>query len=200
MMEHTDIYLRDLRAEDVNENYLGWFREDEVLQFLEVDGKSLTYKDVVDYMEGGRNSGEFFMHAICLKSNDKHIGNLKIGPILPKHGVSGLPCVIGDRNYWGKGLATQAIWLGSQLAFDKYNIRKLHGRVYAKNIGSIKAYCRAGWIVEGVIKDRYVVNNELMDQVLISCHNPKYFTVQDQTNYNVEKLIEAIRLRESFFE
>ncbi|GIV28437.1 MAG: N-acetyltransferase [Bacteroidia bacterium] len=189
------IYLRELTHDDVNEEYLSWFRDNEVTSFLEVDGKSLTKKIVEDYIDEGKRTGTYYMYAICLVENNKHIGNLKVGPINKKHNVSDLVCVIGDKNYWGKGLATEAISLGNQLAFEKYGIRKLHGQIYSDNIGSIKAYCKAGWIIEGVIKNRYVVNGKYLDQILVSCHNPKYFESTEQDYYNVDKLKEWIEFR-----
>jgi len=192
------VYLRELTHDDVNDEYLSWFRDNSVTSFLEVDGKSLTKKIVEDYIDEGKKSGTYYMYAICFAENNKHIGNLKIGPINKKHNVSDLVCVIGDKNYWGMGLATEAIKLGNQLAFEKYGIRKLHGQIYADNIGSIKAYCKAGWIIEGVIRGRYLVNGEPMDQILVSCHNPKFFTSVEQDLYNVEKLKEWINFRESF--
>ena len=198
MDKKNKITLRTLQHSDIVNEYLNWFKNNEVTNFLEVDGNSLTTKMVTDYIDDGINTGNYFMYAICLAENNKHIGNLKIGPINKKHKIADLVCVIGDRDYWGKGIATEAIALGNVLAFDKYDIRKLHGQIYADNIGSIKAYCKAGWIIEGVIKDRYLVNEKTMDQILVSCHNPKSFNPSIQTDYNVTKLQEWISFRETF--
>jgi [ribosomal protein S5]-alanine N-acetyltransferase len=191
------VYLRELKHEDVNETYLSWFRNNEVTSFLEVDGKSLTEKMVTDYIDEGKKNGSYFMYAICLVENNMHIGNLKVGPINHKHRVADLVCVIGDRSQWGKGLATDAIAQGNSLAFESYDIRKLHGQIYADNIGSVKAYCKAGWIIEGVIEGRYLTENGPMDQILVSCNNPKYLH-SEQNYYNVEKLKEWIDFRADF--
>ncbi|MFM2194724.1 MAG: hypothetical protein RL092_324 [Bacteroidota bacterium] len=191
------VYLRPLEISDVNETYLEWFADDEVTAFLHVNGKALTKELVCKYIEDGRRSNSFYMHAICLVENDKHIGNLKVGPIHPKYRISDLPCVIGDRTQWGKGLATEAIKLGTQLAFSEYDIRKLTGDVHAGNIGSLKAYWKAGWVVEGVNRGRFLVDGENMDQILISCFNPKYFPAE-QTDYTVEMTKEYIQMRMDF--
>jgi ribosomal-protein-alanine N-acetyltransferase len=193
------VYLRELKHEDVNENYLSWFRNNEVTSFLEVDGHSLTQKMVTDYIDEGKKNGSYFMYAICLEENNLHIGNLKVGPINYKHRVADLVCVIGDRSQWGKGLATDAIAQGNELAFETYDIRKLHGQIYADNIGSVKAYCKAGWIIEGVIEGRYLTESGPMDQILVSCNNPKYLH-SEQNNYNVEKLEEWINFRSDFIQ
>lgn len=194
----TTITLRLLTHNDINENYLSWFKDNAVTSFLEVDGRALTKKMVTDYIDEGANSESYYMYAICLTANGNHIGNLKVGPINKKHLVADLVCVIGDSSYWGKGFATEAIKLGNKLAFAKYNIRKLHGQIYADNIGSVKAYCKAGWIIEGVIKGRYLVDGNAMDQILVSCNNPAYFTPATQDTYNVEKLLEWIDFRKTF--
>ena len=197
-MNYKSIYLRELTHNDVNENYLSWFRNNEVTSFLEVDGNSLTAKMVKDYIDEGVRTKSYYMFAICLKADDKHIGNLKVGPINYKHKIADLVCVIGNRDFWGQGLATEAILLGNNLAFEKFDIRKLQGQIYEENIGSIKAYCKAGWIIEGIIKDRYLVNEKPMNQILVSCHNPKYFNITEQTDYNISELKKMIDLRKKF--
>ena len=198
-MTESKVFLRELLHADVTDYYLSWFKDGVVTSFLEVDGNALTQKMVTDYIDEGIATKNYYMYAICLIENNQHIGNLKVGPINRKHAIADLVCVIGDKNYWGMGLATEAITLGNKIAFEKYNIRKLHGQIYADNIGSIKAYCKAGWIIEGVIKGRYLVNGKQMDQVLVSCNNPNFFNPSTQDDYNVTKLQEWIKFRETFF-
>lgn len=170
-----DIYLRLLEDSDVTDSYLKGFQDESVLTFLEVDGKNLTKQDVINYKNYGIETETYFMYAVCLIENDKHIGNLKIGPINSKHKTADLVTVIWDSNQWGKGLATQAIKLGNKEAFENYGIRKLTGGIAHKNIGSIKAYTKAGWIIEGQLLNHYMIDDKLQDRVVVSCFNPCYF-------------------------
>jgi len=48
-----------------------------------------------------------------------------------------------------------------------------------------------------VNRGRFFVNGENMDQVLISCFNPKYFPAE-QTEYTVGKTMEYIQMRNDF--
>jgi ribosomal-protein-alanine N-acetyltransferase len=170
------VYLRPLEPEDINENYLNGFRDDNVVEFLEVNGKTLTKAAVIEYIKKGIDSLTYFMYAVCLKENNEHIGNLKIGPIDRKHALSDLVTVIWNKNYWGKGLATDAIKEGNKNAFNDHNIRKLSGGIYESNIGSIKAYTKAGWIIEGKLQNHYIVDGKLECRVIVSCFNPHYDT------------------------
>ncbi len=188
------IYLRPLVASDVTERYLGWLRDSDVKAFLEVDGNTLTLDDIKEYIAEGPRTGSYYMYAICLNENNLHIGNVKVGPINHKHLISDLPVVVGDKTYWGQGIAVEAIRLGNAIAFAEHGIRKLHGQIYRNNIGSIKAYCRGGWIIEGVIRGRYLVEGKPMDQVIVSCNNPA-FIPSEHDEYTVQQLQELQQLR-----
>ena len=178
--EGERLYLRVLLESDITEEYLGWFSDEKVTKFLEV--KNLKKKDVVDYIRTGRETKIYYMYAVCLKNNNKHIGNIKVGPIYPKHKISDLVVVIGDKSYWGKGYATEAIKIGNRIAFEKYNLRKLWGDIYSGNIGSIKAYIKAGWVIEAKLKSHYLIDGKTFDAVIVSCFNPKYFDQNELEN------------------
>lgn len=165
------ISLRELTPEDIDERYLSWFLDSVVTQFL--SARNLTRQDVLDYIEEGRRSGTYYMLAVCDSASGKHIGNVKVGPIDHANGTSDLVTVIGDRSFWGKGLATEAIALASQLAFDVYGIRKLCGSIISNNVGSIKSYTRGGWHVECVRKHQYLIDGQDQDEVFVGCFNPK---------------------------
>tara|TARA_B110000196_G_C21121854_1_gene653643 strand:+ start:1409 stop:1933 length:525 start_codon:yes stop_codon:yes gene_type:complete len=168
------IFLRELNHDDINKYYLDGFKNDDVIKFLEIDGKNLTKEKVIEYIDLGKKIKSYYMYAICLKENNKQIGNLKIGPINRKHMLSDLVTVIWDRSQWGKGLATVAIKLGNKIAFEKYNIRKLTGGMIADNIGSIKAYTNAGWFIEGELQNHYIIEGKLKNRIVVSCFNPSF--------------------------
>lgn len=78
-----------------------------------------------------------------------HIGNIKIGPIHKFYSYADISYFIGDKNYWGKGLATEAIKSLLKFGFEVINLNKIQAGVFASNIGSIKALEKAGLILEG---------------------------------------------------
>jgi ribosomal-protein-alanine N-acetyltransferase len=165
--EATRIFLRPLEEADIDERYVGWFADGDVTRFIQ--SRNFSTEESRAYLRAGRESGLYHLYAVCLRKTERHIGNLKIGPINRPHGVADLVTVIGDKACWGQGLASEAIELGSRVAFEVYGLRKLHGAILADNSGSIKAYIRGGWTVEGRLRDHYLVAGEPMDAVLVSC-------------------------------
>lgn len=172
-MAAATIYLRPLEPGDIDDRYLSWFWDADVTRFLEA--RNLSREAAHAYLDEAIQTGIRHLYAICDAKTDLHIGNVKIGDIDRKAMTSDLVTVIGDRNYWGKGLATEAIRQGNTIAFRDLGIRKLHGGMYASNIGSIKAYCRAGWVIEAVLHGHYELDGKIMDRVVVSCFNPDLF-------------------------
>lgn len=164
------IYLRKLTVEDINDRYLDWFSDLEVTHYLE--SANLTFEQVKDYIDEGKLKNSYYMFAICLNNTDLHIGNLKLGPIVWKHRLSDLVTVIGDKAYWRQGYASEAIRLGTELAFSQFNIRKLSGGIYSDNIASIKAYEKAGWHEEARLKNQCIIDGNVIDKVCVCCFNP----------------------------
>jgi [ribosomal protein S5]-alanine N-acetyltransferase len=167
------IFLRPLVESDVTERYLSWFRDDVATLYLEA--RNLSAADVLEYLRWGIETRQRYLYAVCLADSGLHIGNLKIGDINWNIALSDLVTVIGDRAYWGRGIASTAIKLGSQIAFDHYDLRKLSGGIYSDNVGSIKAYTRAGWVIEAVLHAHMHTPVGANDRVVVSCFNPKYF-------------------------
>lgn len=167
------IFLRRLTSDDVSQDYLSWFQDETVIEFL--DSRRLTRESVIDYIEAGAASKQHYMYGIFDKDSGRHIGNVKVGPIQWNHLVSDLVCVIGAREFWGKGVAKEAIRLGNRVAFDVHGMRKVSGGIASGNIGSIKAYTGADWVIEATMKGHHLINGEPQDRVVVSCFNPDFF-------------------------
>ncbi|MBI3515844.1 MAG: GNAT family N-acetyltransferase [Proteobacteria bacterium] len=161
------IFMRPLEEADIDPRYVAWFTDIDVTRFIE--SRNFSADDSKAYLRAGRETRSYFIYAVCLSESQRHIGNLKIGPINWTHGVADLVTVIGDKSCWGQGFAAEAIALGSRVAFKSYGLRKLHGAILADNIGSIKAYTRGGWSIVGRLHAHYLVEGRPMDAVLVSC-------------------------------
>lgn len=171
------VFLRRLTADDVSQDYLDWFADETVTEFL--DSRRLTLESVIDYITRGAATKQHYMYGIFDRESRRHIGNVKVGPIQWNHLVSDLVCVIGAREFWGKGLAKEAIRLGNRVAFDVHGMRKVSGGIASGNVGSIRAYTGADWVIEATLKGHHLINGEPQDRVVVSCFNSKFFPQED---------------------
>lgn len=174
-IDGSRVYLRKITIEDIDDNFMTWFSDEELMRYYTNTKKVITKENIIENIQEGEKNGTSFTYGIFYAENDKVIGTIKLGPINLTHKISDLVVLVGDRNYHGKGLAVEAIRLGNKMAFEKYDMRKLFGGMFESNISSIKAYTRADWVVEGRLKGHYLVDGKAEDRIVVGCFNPKYF-------------------------
>ena len=73
--------------------------------------------------------------------------------------------MIGNQNYWNKGVASYSISEMIVLANSKYNLKKLVAGTAIDNIGSIKVLKKNGFLQEGIKKNHLLYNNQWYDQI-----------------------------------
>ena len=165
------IYLREVRPVDVNDNYYCWMNDPEIKRYLESrffpnDMDSL--REHVNQKLKDRNS--IFL-AIVRIDTEHHIGNIKLGPIDWIHRLADVGVLIGDKDCWGKGYATEAIGLVARLAFRDLNLHKLTAGCYVVNKGSEKAFRNNGFVVEGVRLKHRFCEGTYVDTVILGLLN-----------------------------
>jgi [ribosomal protein S5]-alanine N-acetyltransferase len=139
--------LRPLLVEHVTPQYVAWLNDPEVNRHLESRFVTQTLESVRAFVDGQRKSGSSLFYGIW-GPNETHIGNIKLGPIDHYHLTSDLGFLIGDRDFWGKGIASEAITLIVKLGFDM-GLQKITAGSYENNLGSAKALKNAGFLKEG---------------------------------------------------
>lgn len=174
--------LRLLQLNDIDNEYCSWYENnDGHLNYFSGSGKTFNRDILLSDFELSIKDEKYFYYLIIGKSGEK-IGNVKIGPIDKKNKTSDLVCLIGNRSFLGKGIASRAIAISSKLAFQEHDIRRLHGGMHASNVPSIKAYTRAGWFIEGTFKGYYFLNEVAEDRICVACLNPYYFQHADDAS------------------
>lgn len=150
VIEGERIYLRPLTVADVTEEkYVRWLNDPEVNRFLENRFIPQTFESAWEYVARASGNPNIYFFAILLKENKKHIGNIKLGPIDWNHRRAEIGIMIGDKSSWGKGYATDVIRLITDFAFQTLGLQKVTAGAYENNLGSIKAFLKAGFFEEG---------------------------------------------------
>lgn len=164
-MDNQKINLRRLQASDVTLEYVNWMNDPEINRYLEsrYDDHSLTsIKTFVEAMS--HEKGNFLFGIFCNKTS-LHIGNIKLGPIDYRYLRAEIGLIVGNRNFWGKGIATEAILIICKFAAEELKLRKVEAGCYSSNQGSKKAFVKAGFEVEGLLKEHFYCNGKPEDSI-----------------------------------
>ena len=161
------LYLRGIEEEDLEGRYFDWLNDYEVTKYMESGSFPNTVEKMQEYFKNVGRSNNNVLLAIVDKKTDKHIGNVRLGPINWIHRTSFLGIMIGEKDFWGKGYGTEALKLIMDYAFNRLNLHKISAGMNASNKPSIRAYEKAGFKVEGQRKDELYVNGEYHDVIIM---------------------------------
>lgn len=163
-----NLELKTLTHENASPHYFDWLQDPQVTRFLEVRHLNFSSEEIqnfINYMFEDKNN---ILFGIFVKNTQKHIGNIKLGPINWVYSRADIGLLIGDKEYWGKGFATEAIEAVVKVAQENLNIHRLQAGAYASNIGSIKAFKKANFDQEGLLKDYWSIDGEYEDEILLA--------------------------------
>lgn len=145
------LLLRMLTGLDATEEYLRWMNDPQVNRYLESRLSRQTLESIRGFIRTSNDSPDILLLGIFVRDG-RHIGNIKLGPIHDYHRFAAIGIMIGDRDSWGKGYATEAIAAISRYAFESLDLEKLYAGCYASNQGSYHAFRNAGFVLEGRLR------------------------------------------------
>lgn len=88
-------------------------------------------------------------------------------PLNGIHRRSDLSLWIGRKDLWGQGYGSETIGLMADYAFNKLNLYKLTAGIYLPNIGSRKAFEKAGFKVEATLRNQVWFDGSWTDVILM---------------------------------
>ena len=159
-MRSAKIFLRNLRPEDVSQAYVDWMNDPEIVQFTESRFSSHSMESIREFAQACHGDPDVILFGIFDNATELHIGNIKLGPINRRHLLGDIGIIIGRREFWGKGIATEAISLLRDYAFSEMGLHKLAAGCYSTNLGSAKAFEKAGFALEGRRPNHSLAGNE----------------------------------------
>lgn len=159
------IHLRSLTADDVSEAYLGWMKDPETNRFLESRFTTHSLESLHAFVSAMADDPLNLLAGIFLNESGRHIGNIKLGPVDPHHDRAMVGLLIGDRSCWGRGFASEAISILTRFAFGRVGLHRLTAGAYADNVGSIRAFEKAGWRREGVLRSHWRAEGRYQDGI-----------------------------------
>lgn len=162
------IYLRIMEISDATEEYCGWLNDPEVNRFLET--KSATIDGLRAYIVQKEEQPDVLFLGIFLKDGDKHIGTITLRGIDLAVGKATIAMMIGNKNYWGKGLIGEAMRLVIDYSFQKLGLGEINLGVVDQNVSAIHAYEKMGFVEVGR-KFGVKYGNENYDEITMALKN-----------------------------
>jgi RimJ/RimL family protein N-acetyltransferase len=168
------VILRPLERADLNERYLSWLNDPEVTRYTETGTFPSTAEDLENYYRSVTGSKNDVMLAVVDKKSGRHVGNVKLGPIHWVHRHATFGILIGEKDFWGKGVGLEATQLMVEYGFQRLNLHRIDLGVFAEHDAAVKCYEKAGFKVEGRMREDLFLDGEYKDRLRMGMLRSEY--------------------------
>lgn len=168
------IYLEGLTLKHVSERYAQWLNDKKVCRENRHGRVHNTIEMTRAYVESVDAAENIAAFAIMTKKENKHIGNIRLGDISWENGSGEVSILIGDKDYWGKGVATEAYRLVIRYGFDSLGLHRLYSGMTARNKAMMKVCEKAGMEQEGISKEAFFKDGTYTDLIHYGIINPAH--------------------------
>ena len=168
------IYLRTLDDADLDGPWCDWLNDYDVTRYLVTGSFPSRPESLRSYYETVVRSPDNVMLAIIESSGDKHIGNIKLGPINRLNQNADLAIMIGDKDSWGKGYGREAWELMVEYGFQRLNLHKITLGVYADHKSGVSLYQKVGFKIEGNLRQQLFRDGAYHDKYVMGLLRDEY--------------------------
>lgn len=141
MVIHTERFqLKTLTVDDATDEYLSWFSSSkEVGEYIAYAKTNADIKKLRQYVKEREDREDVLFLGIFTDSG-QHIGNIKYEPINLKEKYAIMGILIGDKDWRGRGVASEVIKASSKYLNKTYRIKYIDLGVDRNNIPAVSAY------------------------------------------------------------
>lgn len=158
----SDMY--DYASKSIVTRYLTWnphLSREHTLQYLE-------------YIATRYRVGDFFDWAIVYRENEKMIGTCGFTRFDYTNNSAEIGYVL-NAEYWGRGLATEAVKEILRFGFIDLNLHRIEARYMRDNTNSRRVMEKCGLKYEGIMRSALYVKNSYHDIGMCSILSDEYF-------------------------
>ena len=165
------VRLRPMEKEDVP-RFVRWFADPDLRYFLSVY-KPMGLDQEEQWYEQNLKAGDEQAWSIDAQSDDLsqgpwvHIGACGFHRIDWRCRCGEVGIAIGPRDYWGHGHGTDALQTLVTWGFGTLNLHRVFLRVFADNARAIRCYEKAGFQLEGRLRQDNYVNGAYRDSLVM---------------------------------
>ncbi|MFH2055189.1 MAG: GNAT family N-acetyltransferase [bacterium] len=161
--------LRDLTKSDL-ETLVRWRCDPRVNRHL--SPRLTELEEAERWLEQVKSNPSNWLFAIC--EGEKLIGYAGVESVHQYHRRCELAMVIGEPEYWGRGIAGEVIRAMLKYAFEELELHRVWAAVVRGNERSERLVKSAGFTYEGTMREAMMISGEFTDLLHYSILDREY--------------------------
>lgn len=159
------------------DNAVRWMNDPEVTRFLHLS-TGVTPGMEAEWIDRVQRRDTEYVWAIH-DERGRHIGFTGLHHIDWRNRKATSGIVIGDRDAWGRGYATDAMRVRTKFAFETLNLHRIESEAFSENAASQRALEKVGYRREGVLRKRTWSEGRWHDSITYAILDEDYFAAQN---------------------
>jgi len=161
--------------------YTKWVNNPEVRQYGRTE-IPITVEDQKIFLKSqDAKIKEKFYFDIWHKKDKKIIGFIGFEELdyINRKGIIGF--IIGEKEYWGQNICTEAVKLITEYGFNELNLHKLVALTFSPNKGSQRVLEKNNYIREAVLKEDEYVDGVYLDTLIYRIFKAEWIDLKKKT-------------------
>jgi len=174
------IILKPFTVEMITPVYLAWFHDPDVCKYTENFESVWDINDGICWLNAAQARGDKVFGIFT--GTGKHIGNCAIDNMDKKNSHAGMSFLIGNKDYWGRGIAVMAGAQLMRIGFETFCLNKMWIGTLITNFGMIRVAAKLGLLCYSILPQEKYSDGEFVDVVRLSMCRTEYMSRLKETN------------------
>jgi ribosomal-protein-alanine N-acetyltransferase len=172
-LDGEQIYLRPLERGDAA-TIQPWVNDQAVTRTLLLY-RPLSRESEEEFIDRMNKSESGVVFGIVERGGDQLVGAAGLPEIDFRNRHASFGVFIGDRSKWGRGIGSEATYLVTKYAFETLNLNRVWLHVTTENVAGIRAYEKAGFRREGLLRQHLYREGRYFDIVSMAVLREEWF-------------------------
>lgn len=172
------LYLRSIERGDLV-SLAEWLNDSDVTRLLFMGLLPTNVEMLTAQWERDRNNADEVAFAVCDANTGAFVGTTGLYRIHWVMRTAEFRVFLGDKRVWNGGIGTECAKRMAVYGFEKLNLNKVWLGVNAENLGGVRAYEKAGFVHEGVLRQEQYRNFRYYDAIRMSMLRSEYELVRE---------------------
>ncbi|HYI23604.1 MAG TPA: GNAT family protein [Candidatus Limnocylindrales bacterium] len=142
-----------------------WYADPEIARLTRYQTRPMTQAEVERFFQTRMLAQDALAYAIVELPTWRLIGFTTFSALDGDNGSVMFHITIGERDAWGRGYGTEATELMVGHAFERLGLHRVGLTVFSYNLRAISAYEKAGFSIEGKLRDAIQREGLYFDEV-----------------------------------
>jgi RimJ/RimL family protein N-acetyltransferase len=164
VIEGRLVALRRHRSENLP-HVVSWYRDPELARLTRYHTRPMGHEEIERFFVSRLLAVDSLAYGIHERATDRLVGLTTFSSLDPDNSSVLFHITIGERDAWGHGYGTETAELMLAHAFDRIGLHRVGLSVFAFNERAIHAYEKAGFRLEGRLRDAIMRDGRFWDEI-----------------------------------